>query len=64
AGMAVTAAMKLLLQCGGVKGAPHSCQFDAYRGRFYRCWRPGGYRNPLQKLAERIVVSRLQLDRS
>ncbi|HSJ79840.1 MAG TPA: ThiF family adenylyltransferase [Thiobacillus sp.] len=63
AGMAVTAAMKLLLQRGGVKGAPHSSQFDAYRGRFYRCWRPGGYRNPLQQLAERIVVSRLKLDR-
>lgn len=64
AGMAVTAAMKLLLQRGGVKGAPHSYQFDAYLGRFYRCWRPGGYRNPLQKLAERIVISRLELDRS
>ena len=64
AGMAVTAAMKLLLQRGGVKGAPHSCQFDAYRGRFDRSWRPGGYRNPLQKLAERIVVSRLKLDRT
>jgi molybdopterin/thiamine biosynthesis adenylyltransferase len=64
AGMAVTAAMKLLLQRGGVKGAPHSFQFDAYLGRYYRCWRPGGYRNPLQKLAERIVVSRLELDRA
>ena len=64
AGMAVTAAMKLLLQRGGVRGAPHSHQFDAYLGRFYRCWRPGGYRNPLQKLAERIVVSRLELDRA
>lgn len=64
AGMAVTAAMKLLLQRGRVKGAPHSYQFDAYLGRFYRCWRPGGYRNPLQKLAERIVVSRLKLDRT
>jgi len=62
AGMAVTAAMKLLLGRGGVKGAPHSTQFDAYLGRFYRCWRPGGYRNPLQKLAERIVVSQLKLD--
>ena len=61
AGMAVTAAMKLLLQRGGVKGAPHSYQFDAYLGHFYRCWRPGGYRNPLQKLAERIVISRLKL---
>lgn len=64
AGMAVTASMKLLLQRGGVRSAPHSCQFDAYRGRFYRCWRPGGYRNPLQKLAERIVMSRLKLDRT
>jgi molybdopterin/thiamine biosynthesis adenylyltransferase len=64
AGMAVTAAMKLLLQRGGVKAAPYSYQFDAYLGRFYRCWRPGGYRNPLQKLSERIVVSRLKLDRS
>lgn len=62
AGMAVTAAMKLLLQRGGVKGAPHSYQFDAYLGHFYRCWRPGGYRNPLQKLAERMVISRLKLD--
>lgn len=64
AGMAVTAAMKLLLGRGGVKGAPHSAQYDAYLGRFYHCWRPGGYRNPLQKLAERIVVSQLKLDRS
>ncbi|MBU1396142.1 MAG: ThiF family adenylyltransferase [Gammaproteobacteria bacterium] len=64
AGMAVTATMKLLLQRGGVKAAPHTEQFDAYLGRFYRCWRPGGYRNPLQKLAERIVISQLKLDRS
>jgi molybdopterin/thiamine biosynthesis adenylyltransferase len=62
AGMAVTASMKLLLQRGGVKGAPHSSQFDAYLGRFYASWRPGGHRNPLQRLAERIVVSRLKLD--
>lgn len=64
AGMAVTAAMKLLLERGGVKGAPHTEQFDAYLGRFYHCWRPGGYRNPMQKLAERIVFSRLKIDRT
>jgi molybdopterin/thiamine biosynthesis adenylyltransferase len=64
AGMAVTASMKLLLKRGIVKGAPHSYQFDAYLGRFYRCWRPGGYRNPLQKLAERIVIFQLKLDRN
>lgn len=62
AGMAVTAAMKLLLGRGSVKGAPHSYQFDAYLGRYYRCWRPGGYRNPLQRAAERIVMSTLKLD--
>ncbi|HEY9099851.1 MAG TPA: ThiF family adenylyltransferase [Thiobacillus sp.] len=61
AGMAATATMKLLLGRGGVKGAPHSEQFDAYLGRHYHCWRPGGYRNPLQMLAERIVVSRLNI---
>lgn len=61
AGMAVTAAMKLLLGRGGVSGAPHSYQFDAYLGRFYHSWRPGGYRNPLQKLAERIVLTRLNI---
>lgn len=64
AGMAVTAAMKLLLGRGRVKGAPHSYQFDAYLGRYYRCWRPGGYRNPLQRLAERIVISTLKLDQA
>lgn len=61
AGMAVTTSMKLLLGRGGVKGAPHSYQFDAYLGRYYRSWRPGGYRNPLQKLAERIVLTKLKL---
>lgn len=61
AGMTATAAMKLLLGRGGVKGAPHSYQFDAYLGRHYHSWRPGGYRHPLQKLAERIVVSRLKI---
>ena len=61
AGMAATTAMKLLLGRGGVKGAPHSYQFDAYLGRHYHCWRPGGFRHPLQKLAERIVVSRLKI---
>lgn len=63
AGMAATASMKLLLGRGGVKGAPHSYQFDAYLGRHYHCWRPGGYRHPLQKLAERIVMSRLRIER-
>lgn len=64
AGMAATAAMKIVLGRGEVKGAPHSYQFDAYLGRHYHSWRPGGFRNPLQKLAERIVVSRLKIQPS
>ena len=63
AGMAATATLKLLLGRGGVKNAPTTLQFDAYLGRHYSSWRPGGYRNPLQKLAERIVISRLKMDR-
>lgn len=62
AGMAVTTTMKVLLGRGGVPGAPTTFQYDAYLGRHYRSWRPGGYRNPLQKLAERIVMLRLKLD--
>lgn len=61
AGMAVTASMKLLLGRGGVKNAPHTCQFDAYRGRVYNCWRPGGNRNPLNRLAISIAEKKLGL---
>jgi molybdopterin-synthase adenylyltransferase len=61
AGMVVTASMKLLLQRSGVKGAPHSYQFDAYLGRFYHCWRPGGYRHPLNRVAIAIAKHKLGL---
>lgn len=62
AGMAVTTTMKVLLGRGDMPGAPTTFQYDAYLGRHYRSWRPGGHRNPLQKLAERIVISRLRLE--
>ncbi len=61
AGMAVTTSMKLLLRRGGVKGAPHSYQFDAYLGRFYSCWRPGGNRHLLNRLAIAIAKHKLGL---
>ncbi len=61
AGMATTAALQWLLGRKGIEGAPVTRQFDAYLGRFYRSWRPGGYRNPLQRLAEQVVLSRLKL---
>jgi len=61
AGMAVTTSMKLLLGRGGVKAAPHSCQFDAYLGRLYCSWRPGGYRHPLNRVAFAIAKHKLGL---
>lgn len=49
-GMAGAEAAKILLGRGKVWAAPHGLHFDAYRGKFVRTWRPGGYRNPLQQL--------------
>ncbi|MFA9460946.1 ThiF family adenylyltransferase [Thiohalorhabdus sp. Cl-TMA] len=50
AGAAATEALKLFLDRGRVRGAPHYFHFDAYRGRWIRGWLPGGNRNPLQQL--------------
>lgn len=50
AGVVVTESLKILLGRGGVRPAPHGYQFDAYRNRLVRTWRPGGNRNPLQRL--------------
>ena len=43
--------LKILLRRGKIRSAPHGMQFDAYRDRLVRTWRPGGNRNPLQKLS-------------
>jgi len=40
AGIAATEALKLLLKRGKVYAAPVSLQFDAYRGKLKRTWRP------------------------
>lgn len=58
AGMAATTALKILLRRGPVLAAPHGLQFDAYRNRMVHTWRPGGHRNPLQRLA--VAVGRRQ----
>ena len=58
AGVAATAALKILLKRGQVLAAPHGLQFDAYRNRLVHTWRPGGHRNPLQRLA--IAIGRRQ----
>jgi molybdopterin/thiamine biosynthesis adenylyltransferase len=50
AGVAATEALKILLGRGEVRAAPHGMQFDAYRNKFVRTWRPGGNKNPLHRL--------------
>ena len=51
AGIAVTQVLKILLNRGKVLAAPHGMQFDAYRNKLVHTWRPGGNRNPIQRLA-------------
>jgi molybdopterin/thiamine biosynthesis adenylyltransferase len=50
-GVAATEALKILLGRGNVLAAPRGFQFDAYRGKLVKTWRPGGNRNPLQRFA-------------
>lgn len=59
AGMAATEALKILLARGKVLRAPWGMQFDAYRNRFIRTWRPGGNANPIQKVT--LALARRQL---
>jgi molybdopterin/thiamine biosynthesis adenylyltransferase len=50
AGVMGSEALKILLGRGRVWSAPHAIQFDAYRNKLVHTWRPGGYRNPLQRI--------------
>src|SRR5450830_1311214 len=50
AGIAATEALKILLGRGDVLAAPRGMQFDAYRNKLVRTWRPMGNRNPLHRL--------------
>jgi molybdopterin/thiamine biosynthesis adenylyltransferase len=59
AGIAASEALKILLGRGKVWAAPHGVQFDGYRNKLARTWRPGGNRNPLNRLA--IAIARRQL---
>lgn len=60
AGVTATEALKILLGRGGVRSAPSGYQFDAYRLRLARTWRPGGNRNPIQRIALWFVRRQLQ----
>lgn len=59
AGVAASEALKILLKRGKVWAAPHGIQFDGYRNKLAHTWRPGGNRNPLNRLA--IAIARHQL---
>jgi molybdopterin/thiamine biosynthesis adenylyltransferase len=59
AGVASTEALKILLKRGKVLAAPHGFHYDAYRNKYVRTWRPGGNRNPIQRLMISIIRARL-----
>jgi len=59
AGIAASEALKILLRRGRVWAAPHGIQFDSYRNKLAHTWRPGGNRNPLNRLL--IALARRQL---
>ena len=61
AGIIATEALKILLGRGDVLAAPWGMQFDAYRNKLKRTWRPGGNRHPIQRLA--IAIGRRQFAR-
>lgn len=59
AGVAASEAFKILLKRGKVWSAPHGIHYDGYRNKFAHTWRPGGNRNPINRLA--IAIAKRQL---
>lgn len=59
AGVAATEALKILTGRGRVLAAPMGVHFDAFRQKLARTWRPGGNRNPFQRIA--LWIARRQL---
>lgn len=55
AGVACSTALKVLLNRGDVRYAPRGLHFDAYLNRLIKTWRPGGNRNPIQRLMFRYI---------
>jgi hypothetical protein len=61
AGVAATEALKILLGRGTARAAPKGYHFDAYRNKLALTWRPGGNRNPLQRLLIALAKRKLGL---
>ena len=61
AGIAASEALKILLKRGKVWAAPHGIQYDGYRNKLAHTWRPGGNRNPINRLAIAIAKQQFSL---
>ncbi len=59
AGVTAVEVLKVALGRPGVRLAPWGSQFDAYRMRYVRTWRPGGAKNPIQRLMRYLVRQQL-----
>ncbi|MDF1584113.1 MAG: ThiF family adenylyltransferase [Methyloprofundus sp.] len=62
AGATATEALKILLKRGKVQCAPWGYQFDAFKNKLKKTWRPWGNDNYIQKIAFKIA-SRLILSK-
>ncbi len=62
AGAAGVEVLKILLNRGDVLAAPRGFQFDAYRNKLVRTWRPGGMSNPLMKIMLLLAKLKLKMD--
>ena len=60
-GIAGAQVLKLILKRGPLTTAPWGLHFDSYRNRLKHTWRPGGNRNPMQRLLLSIAKRRLNL---
>ncbi len=61
AGVAAVEVLKLALRRPGIRMAPWASQFDSYRMKYIRTWRPLGAKNPIQRLMGFLVRRQLGL---
>lgn len=59
AGIAATNALKILMKRGKVLSAPSGLHFDAFRNKLRKTWRPGGNKNPINKLGINIIRNKI-----
>lgn len=54
AGVTAAQVAKIFLNRGKVLNVPWGLHFDAYTNQYKKTWRPGGHKNPIQRLAFRL----------